>query len=183
MRGGPQPAPTGASAKRSSLCGASKFAKVGSGRGSNLLNSPTAGGVSQKELRSTKRSSLSAGGPKLLKWDLPGRGSNLLKSGRPLTSTAPRQRDIRARQNLVPKSQRRARRRSWLSGKQTKLDWLQSEKSTTHASQKPELGLPMQKLSASSEFCVTLAVSGSSMCITVLSLGFAWCFIRRSCVL
>ena len=38
---------------------------------------------SQKGLRS-------AGGPKLLKWGLPGRGSNLLKSGRPLTSTTPR---------------------------------------------------------------------------------------------
>ena len=31
----------------------------------------------------------SAGGPKLLKWGLPGRGSNLLKFGRPLTSTTP----------------------------------------------------------------------------------------------
>ena len=37
---------------------------------------------SQKGLRS-------AGGPKLLKWGLSGRGSNLLKSGRPLTSTTP----------------------------------------------------------------------------------------------
>ena len=39
-------------------CGASKVAKVGSGRGSNLLKYETAGGVSQKGLRSTKRSSL-----------------------------------------------------------------------------------------------------------------------------
>ena len=39
MRRGPHPAPTGASAKRSSLCGASKVAEVGSGRGSNLLKS------------------------------------------------------------------------------------------------------------------------------------------------
>ena len=33
-----------------------------------------------------------AGGPKLLKWDLPGRGSNLLKSLGPLTPTIPRRR-------------------------------------------------------------------------------------------
>jgi len=32
----------------------------------------------------------SVGGPKLLKWGLSGRGSNLLKSDRPLTSTTPR---------------------------------------------------------------------------------------------
>ena len=32
-------------------------------------------------------------------------------------------------------SQRRARRRSWLSGRQTKSDWLRSEKSTTHVFQ------------------------------------------------
>ena len=58
VRRGPHPAPTGASTKRSSLCGASKVAKVGSGRGSNLLKSDRRGGVSQKGLRSTKRSSL-----------------------------------------------------------------------------------------------------------------------------
>ena len=60
VRRGPHPAPTGASAKRSSIHAASKVAKVGA-----------------------------AGGPKLLKWGLSGRGSNLLKSDRPLTSSSP----------------------------------------------------------------------------------------------
>ena len=88
MRRGPHPAPTGASAKRSSLCGASKVAKVGSGRGSNLLKS-------DRRRRLAKRSSppqkglRSAGGPKLLKWGLSERGSNLLKSDHPLRSTTP----------------------------------------------------------------------------------------------
>jgi hypothetical protein len=59
VRRGPHPAPTGASANRSSIHAASKVAKVGA-----------------------------AGGPKLLKWGrLRARGSNLLKSDRPLTST------------------------------------------------------------------------------------------------
>ena len=46
-------APTGASAKRSSLCGTSKVAKVGSGRGSNLLKSDP-----DRRRRLTKRVSL-----------------------------------------------------------------------------------------------------------------------------
>ena len=61
VRRGPHPAPTGASAKRSSIHAASKVAKVGA-----------------------------AGGPKLLKWGLPGgEGSNLLKCGRPLRLLPP----------------------------------------------------------------------------------------------
>ena len=51
MRRGPHPAPTGASAKRSSLCGASKVAKaVKSAPRARVKSakSPTAGGVSQK---------------------------------------------------------------------------------------------------------------------------------------
>jgi hypothetical protein len=53
VRRGPHPAPTGASAKRSSIHAASKVAKVGA-----------------------------AGGPKLLKWGRGEAGSNLLKSDR-----------------------------------------------------------------------------------------------------
>jgi hypothetical protein len=60
VRRAPHPAPTGASAKRSSIHAASKVANVGA-----------------------------AGGPKLLKWGLSGRGSNLLKSDRPLPSRTP----------------------------------------------------------------------------------------------
>ena len=57
VRRGPHPAPTGASAKRSSLCGASKVAKVGSGRGSNLLKSPRRRRLTKRSSFSTKRSS------------------------------------------------------------------------------------------------------------------------------
>ena len=43
-------------------------------------------------------------------------------------------RDIRAVQNLVPKA-RTLPKSNWLSGRQTKSDWLRSEKSTTHVFQ------------------------------------------------
>jgi hypothetical protein len=102
VRRGLHPAPTGASAIRSSIHAASKVAKVGAAGGPKLLKwgrlrarqgqicySPTAGGISRKGLRSTKKGLRSAGGPKLLKWGLSGRGSNLLKSDRPLTSILP----------------------------------------------------------------------------------------------
>jgi len=106
VRRSPHPAPTGASAKRSSIHAASKVAKVGAApaggpkllkwgrlraRQGQICSKATAGGVSQKGLRSTKEGLRSAGGLKLLKWwGLSGRGSNLLKPDRPLGVYYPR---------------------------------------------------------------------------------------------
>ena len=80
VRRGPHPAPTGASAIRSSIHAASKVAKVGAAGGPKLLKwgrlrarqgqicySPTAGGVSQKGLRSTKKRSSLRGRTKVAK--------------------------------------------------------------------------------------------------------------------
>jgi hypothetical protein len=96
------PAPTGASAKRSSIHAASKVAKVGAAGGPKLLKwgrfrgrgrvksakvRPQA--ASHKKVFAPQKGLRSAGGPKLLKRGLSGRGSNLLKSDRPLTSRTP----------------------------------------------------------------------------------------------
>ena len=87
VRRGPHPARDAKSKKkeRSSLCGTSKVAKVGSGRGSNLLKSDRRRHLTKRSSLSTKWSSL-RGRTKVAKvGPSPGEreaGSNLLKSDR-----------------------------------------------------------------------------------------------------
>jgi len=69
------------------LCGTSKVAKVGSrARVKSAKVQPQA--ASHKKVFARQKGLRSAGGPKLLKWGLSGRGSNLLKSDRPLTPSS-----------------------------------------------------------------------------------------------
>ena len=105
VRRGPHPAPTGASAKRSSIhAPRAKLLKSAPRADHNKLlkwgrlRATRRGRVrvksakvrpqvaSHKKVFAPQKKGLrSAGGPKLLKWDLSGRGSNLLKSDPPLS--------------------------------------------------------------------------------------------------
>ena len=104
VRRGPHPAPTGASAKRSSIHAASKVAKVGAAGGPKLLNcgavsGPGRGRVKSAKVRPQAASHKKVSAPQKKVFALrrrtkvakvgPLRASNLLKSDRPLTSRTP----------------------------------------------------------------------------------------------